>query len=118
MFREVSGDIQWGNDVLKEKKKEEEEDIHSNRANITELPIFSLPDPGFFQNTITDHEIFDLINLLELSDTELDLPSTEPNIFLIWKPQKSFRIVLLPEKISDLTAINFTQYFATNILVE
>ena len=80
MFREVSGDTEWGNDVLREKRKTEE-DIHPTRTNNTELPIFSPPDPGFFQNPISDDEVFDLINLVELSDTELDPQTTEPDMF-------------------------------------
>ena len=81
MFREASGDIECGNDVLREKKKEED-DIHPNQANDDELPIFSALDPGFFQNPIIDDEIFHAINLVELSDTEFDPPSTETTIFL------------------------------------
>ena len=57
-------------------------DYHRNQANNTELPIFSPPDPGLFRNPISDNEIFDVINLLELSDTEFDPPSTKPKIFL------------------------------------
>ena len=34
MFREVTGEIEWGNDVPREKKKNEEEDIHPNQATI------------------------------------------------------------------------------------
>ena len=78
MFREVSEDVEWGNDVLREKKK----DIHPTQANTTKLPIFSLPDPRFFHNPITEDEIFDVINIVELSDADFDPPSTDPNIFL------------------------------------
>ena len=47
MFREVSGDFEWENDVLtKEKKKEE--DFHPKQPNGTEPPIFSPLDPGLF----------------------------------------------------------------------
>ena len=49
MFREVSGDIEWGTDVLREEKKAEEKDIHTNQATDTELPIFSTPVPDSFK---------------------------------------------------------------------
>ena len=65
-----------------EGKKKEEEDNHPNQANDTELPIFSPPHPGLFQNSITDGKNFDVINLAELSDREFDAPISEPNIFL------------------------------------
>ena len=45
MFREVSGDIEWGNEVLQEKKNEE--GVQPNQTSIS-TPLFSPPDPGFF----------------------------------------------------------------------
>ena len=79
MFREVSGDIEWGNEVLQEKKNEE--GVQPNQTSIS-TPLFSPPDPGLFQNPITDDEIPDVINLEELTDIEVDLPSVERNLFL------------------------------------
>ena len=81
IFREINENIEWGNDVLSEKKKEEE-DIDPNQAKDTELPTFSPPDPGPNQSPFTDDENFDVTNLVEMSDTEIDPPSTKPNIFL------------------------------------
>ena len=80
-------------------KKEEGENIHPNRPNITERQVLSKPDPGLFQNPFADDEIFDVINLVELPDTELDPSSTETKFFSTWKPEKSHRIVLLPERV-------------------
>ena len=46
MFREVSGDIEWGNEVLQEKKER-------NQPNQTSIstPLFLPPDPGFFSKS-------------------------------------------------------------------
>ena len=87
----------------------EEEDIHPNQGNNTELPIFSPPDPGFFQNTITNDKIFDLFNLVEMSDTEFDPLSTELNIFSDTEASEVLSNTPPLRKKSDLRAINFQQ---------
>ena len=83
IIREVSGDIEWGNEVLQEKKNEE--GVQPNQTSIS-TPVFAPPppppDPGCFQNRITDDEIPDVINLEELTDIEIHLPSIERNLFL------------------------------------
>ena len=56
-----------------------DEDIRPNQASKTELPIFSPLDLGFFQNPIIDDETFDVIILVEWSDTGFDPPITESN---------------------------------------
>ena len=45
MFREVSGDIEWGNEVLKEKRKEES--VQPNQTSILK-PLFSPPPATLF----------------------------------------------------------------------
>ena len=44
--------------------------------------IFLPPNTGLLQNPTTGDKIFQVINLVEMSDTEFEQPSTEPNIFL------------------------------------
>ena len=90
MFRDVCGDIEWGNDVLREKRQKDDEDLHPNEANDSELPIFSPPHRELLQNPITVDNFFDLIDLLESSDTEFDPPSTEPNLFLDMEASEVF----------------------------
>ena len=68
-----------GNEVLQEKKNEE--GVQPNQTIIS-TPLFSPPDRDFFQNPITDDEIHDVINLEELTDIEIHLPSVERNLFL------------------------------------
>ena len=60
--------------------------------------MFSPPDPGFFLNLITDDKIFDVINLVELSDTESDPLSAEPNIFLDMEASEVFSNTPPPQK--------------------
>ena len=79
MFREVNGDFEGGNEVLQEKKKWE--GVQPNQTSIS-TPLFPPPDPVFFPNPITDDEIHDVINLEEMTDIEIDLPSLERNLFL------------------------------------
>ena len=43
---------------------------------------FRPPTLFFFPNPITDDEIHDVINLEEMTDIEIDLPSLERNLFL------------------------------------
>ena len=80
MFREIIGDIEMGNDVLRA-KKQKKESSHPKQANITKLLKFSSLDLGFFQNPITDDKIVDVINGAEMSKNDFHNPCTEPNKF-------------------------------------
>ena len=77
-------------DVLREKRKKDDEDLQPNETNDSELPIFSPPHRELLQNPITVDNFFDLIDLLESSDTEFDPPSTEPNLFLDMEASEVF----------------------------
>ena len=48
-LRQVSGDIEWGDNVRREKKKKEEDNMHPIQSSGTELTIFPPPDPRFFK---------------------------------------------------------------------
>ena len=86
MFREVSGYIEWGSEVLQD--KEEEGGVQHNQTSnstLIFLPPSPLPDPGFFQNPTTDDEIVGVINLKEVTDIEIGLLSFERNVCLDMK---------------------------------
>ena len=95
--REVFGNFERENYGLQEKEKKEEEVIHPIQANITEIPMF-FSDPGFFQNPSTDDDILVVINIAELSSTEFDPPSTEPNNFSYMEDSKIPEIGRPPQK--------------------
>ena len=79
MFREVSEDIEWGNEALQEKGMRR---VFNLTKQVSQHLSFYPPTLVFFQNPITDDEIHDVINLEELTDIEIDLPSVERNLFI------------------------------------